>query len=386
MKYLTLETFADFICAGSECPFTCCQDWRITIDEETDRFYQNVKGEMGERLKNCIHRENGDAWFVLREEDSRCPFLNEKGLCSIYINLGEEHLSNTCTYYPRYMFYEGDICFAGVSISCPEVSRFFMTHEEPLLIDFGETDDDTNVEKNIDWKLFNYAIRTFTTAVSIAQNRDLSVKERIALVILLISGFQTNVDECCDPSSAISLYSNPDYYNAILDQAKINTCNLESKVSFVSSIISFFKNTKNLDAKLPELSKVIEYFDNPENASVDPLVWKKSFALSISSDNEIWIENVLVYVLFRYYMRGLSEKDFYEKLMTGIGPVLIMSICITALYNVIYDRTPDRDYIVMLVTRFSRIVEHDSVVGEMVIEHFRKNGLTDPGFVLRLIS
>ncbi len=119
MKYLTLETFKDFVCIGSECPFTCCRDWKIVIDEETDHYYQSVEGDMGERLRNCIHRENGNAWFVLNEEDASCPFLNEKGLCSIYINLGEEHLSNTCKYYPRFLFYEGDICFAGISISCP---------------------------------------------------------------------------------------------------------------------------------------------------------------------------------------------------------------------------------------------------------------------------
>ncbi len=61
MKYLTLETFKDFVCIGSECPFTCCMDWKIVIDEETDHYYQSVEGDMGERLRNCIHRENGNA-------------------------------------------------------------------------------------------------------------------------------------------------------------------------------------------------------------------------------------------------------------------------------------------------------------------------------------
>ena len=83
MKYLSLETFNDFVCIGSECPFTCCRDWKITIDEETDRFYQSVEGEMGERLRDCIHRDGKDAWFTLREEDDCCPFLNKKGLCDI---------------------------------------------------------------------------------------------------------------------------------------------------------------------------------------------------------------------------------------------------------------------------------------------------------------
>ncbi len=386
MKYLTLETFTDFVCIGSDCPFTCCQDWRIVVDEETDRYYQSVEGEMGERLRTCIHHEDGNAWFILREEDKHCPFLNEKGLCNIVLSLGEEHLSNTCAFYPRYMFYEGDICFAGISISCPEAARFFLTHEEPLLIDFGENNDNTGVKPDTDWKLFNWAIRVFTTAVSIAQNRDFSVKERIALVVLLVNGFQACVDEGNDPSDLIGLYSKSEYYGAILDQTGIYNRDLTSKVSFSTGIMYFFRSVQDLEAKLPELSEIISYFDNPENSSVDVEVWENAFKRSVSTDNEIWRENVLVYTLFKYFMTGLSEKNFYEKLMTGIGAVLNMSMCITALYNVIHGEAPATDYIIMLVSRLSRMIEHNAPVTGEFTEYTRKAGFTDPGFVLKLIS
>lgn len=385
MKYLTLETFTDFVCIGSECPFTCCGNWTISIDEETDRFYRSVDGEMGERLRNCIHREDGKASFILRE-DGYCPFLNEKGLCSIYINLGEEHLSNTCTYYPRYMFYAGDICFAGVSISCPVASEFYLTHEEPLLIDFGENDDNTGVKTDIDWELFNRAIRTFTTCVSIAQNRDLSVKERIALVVLFVNGFQECVDEGKDPSELVRLYSNPEYYGIILDQTGIKTCDLTTKTSFVTSILFVFGKMKSLDARLPELAELVSYFRDPDNTTVDAAVWEEAFTQATSGDNEIWRENVLVYVLFKYFIEGFSEKNFYEKLMTGIGPILNMCTCITALYRIVHQKAPDRDYVIMLAARLSRIIEHNPAIGSEVTGYFRKAGFTDPGFVLKLIS
>lgn len=386
MKYLSLETYNDFVCTGSECPFTCCQDWKITIDEETDRFYQSVEGEMGNRLRNCIRHDDKDAWFVLREVDDKCPFLNEKGLCDIYINLGEELLSNTCTYYPRYMYYEGDICFAGVSISCPEAARFFLTHKEPLFIDFGENDDTADVKADTDWGLFNRAIRAFTTVVSIAQNRGFSVKGRIALVTLFINGFQECVSKGKDPSEIIGLYANPDYYGIILDQTGINTCDIESKVSFVTGIMTLFRDTRYLDRKMPELAELVRYFEDPGNSSVNPSVWEDAFARSVSPDNEIWRENVLVYILFKYFMRGLSEKDFYEKLMTGMVSVLSLSTFMTALYYVIHKEAPSTDYIIMLVSRLSRIIEHNSSVGDIVTDFFREQGFTAPGFVLRLIS
>ena len=386
MKYLTLESYTDFVCIGSDCPFTCCQDWKITIDEETERFYQSVEGKMGELLRSSIRCEDGSSWIALREEDKHCPFLNEKGLCNIYINLGEEHLSNTCTYYPRYMFYEGDICFAGVSISCPEAARFYLTHEEPLLIDFGENDENTNVGSNTDWELFNRSIRSFTTAVSIAQNRGFSIKERIALVTLFVNGFQGCVDEGRDPSEIIGLYSNPVYYGIILDQTGIKKCDLASKVSFVTGIMFLFKDTEYLDKKLPELDELIVYFEKPENSNVDSKVWENAFIEVNSPNNEIWRENILVYILFKYFMPHFSEKDFYERFMKGIGLVLNMSTCITALYRVVHGETPTIDYVIMLISRLSRIVEHNSSVSDTVTSYFRQKGFTDPGFVLRLIS
>lgn len=386
MKYLTLESYTDFECIGSDCPFTCCQDWKITIDEKTDRFYQSVEGKMGEQLRKCIHRKDGSAWFALREDDKRCPFLNERGLCSIYIKLGEEHLSDTCTYYPRYMFSEGDICFAGVSISCPEAARFYLTHKEPLLIDFGENDDNTDIGTDTDWVLFNRAIRAFTTAVSIAQNRKIPIKERIALVILFVNGFQRCVDEGKDPSDITGLYSNPDYYDIILEQTHIRICDLTSKVSFATGIFFLFKNSEHLDKKLPELNELIAFFENPQNATVDSKVWENAFSDTNSSNNDIWRENVLVYVLFKYFMPHFSEKDFYEKIMKGIGPVLNLSTCIVALYIVIHGEAPTMDYIIMLVSRLSRFIEHNPTIGETVTKYFTQKGFTDPGFVLSLIS
>ncbi len=386
MKYLTLESYTDFVCIGSECPFTCCQDWKITIDEETDRFYQSVEGKMGELLRSCIHREDGSAWIALREDDKHCPFLNEKGLCSIYIKLGEEHLSNTCTYYPRYMYYEGDICFAGVSISCPEAARFYLTHNDPLLIDYGENEDNTNVKADTDWKLFNHVVRAFTTAVSIAQNRDFLIKERIALITLFVNGFQNRIDEGNDPSEIIGLYSKPEYYSIILNQTGIKNCDLASKVSFATRIMFLFKDIEHLDKKLPELDELIVYFDNPNNSTVDSKVWENAFREADSFSNEIWRENVLVYVLFKYFMPNFSEKDFYEKLMNGVGPVLNMSTVFIALYTVIHGKAPTINYIIMLVTHLSRIIEHNPSIGEIVKKYFQQWGFTDPGFVLRLIS
>ncbi len=144
--------------------------------------------------------------------------------------------------------------------------------------------------------------------------------------------------------------------------------------------------TKVIDENLPELAELIRYFSDPKNTTVDQSVWEDAFTESVSDDNEIWRENVLVYILFKYFMKGLENKDFYEKIMTGIGPVLNMSTCITAVYRIIHRKAPEKEYVIMLVTRLSRTIEHDFSVGEKITGYFREMGFTDPGSVLKLIS
>ena len=98
MKYLILDELNSFQCIGSDCPYTCCANWKIAIDAESMNFYRNVEGEFGEKLKNSIRTEDGFSFFSLQE--GRCPFLNPQSLCDIYIQLGEANMCSTCKTYP----------------------------------------------------------------------------------------------------------------------------------------------------------------------------------------------------------------------------------------------------------------------------------------------
>ena len=84
MRYMKANIFDDFSCIGSDCDLTCCGRWEIEIDKASAAYYNNVKGEFGKRLKNCIAQsEDGESHFVLRD-DGLCPLLNDRGLCDIY--------------------------------------------------------------------------------------------------------------------------------------------------------------------------------------------------------------------------------------------------------------------------------------------------------------
>ncbi len=385
MKYLSLETFTDFNCSASECPFTCCGGWNIYIDPDTDRYYQTVTGEMGKRLHDNISRNDGKSSFILTET-GRCPFLNEKDLCDIYLNLGEEHLCVTCTVFPRYMYQAGDIQFSGVSISCPEVARFLLSHSPKIEIDYCEDDNEVDYENMIDWEKFNSAIRMFVCSIDIAQNRSLKIKERIALITLMVSQFQTLIYDNENPDGLISLFSDPNSFDQILPGTQIESRDFTSKALFCSEIMSLFSQVKNFKTVLPELAELVDHFGKPENANIDMTKWGNAYAVFDNDDEQIRQEQILVYILFRYLMQGFENNDYYNKYITGLELVFSADICTRALSYIKDDNVVDLEQGTMMIAHLSRLIEHSRDYNNLALKHLHNKGIDNVDYILKLIS
>lgn len=121
--------YEKFKCIADKCPDTCCAGWQIVIDSETARFYENLKGSFGDKIRNnMLLDDEGDMVFV--NKNGRCPFLNDKNLCDIFINVGEEHLSHTCTMFPRFYETFGSTREMGLSLSCPVANKLILSDTE----------------------------------------------------------------------------------------------------------------------------------------------------------------------------------------------------------------------------------------------------------------
>ena len=106
---LRIPDFYDsFHCIGGKCPDNCCIGWELDIDDDTYEYYRSVQGTFGDRLRENMSgaeesSENESVSFRL-QVDGRCPFLNDKNLCDICLDLGPDALCRICTDYPRYSF------------------------------------------------------------------------------------------------------------------------------------------------------------------------------------------------------------------------------------------------------------------------------------------
>lgn len=204
MRYIKPDYYDEFACIADRCPDTCCAGWQIMIDEDSLEKYERVKGSFGERLKREIDWEEG----AFCQKKGRCCFLNEKNLCDIYGNLGEEALCETCTKYPRHVEEFEDLREYSLSLSCPVAARMMLTRKMPVsfLVTEDEKADELEEEfEDFDLLLFTDLEDAREAILAVLQNRQLSVKQRITLVKELAIALQRCVDEerWCDMQDKI---------------------------------------------------------------------------------------------------------------------------------------------------------------------------------------
>ena len=119
MKRIRPDYYDKFTCIADQCTITCCQEWKIGVDADTNRKWKKIfpPEDVSPQKKNLsayTTKKDGGRVIELTEEH-KCPFLNENKLCKLVTAYGDNVLSETCAVFPR------------------EVHRF-KTHEEETLM------------------------------------------------------------------------------------------------------------------------------------------------------------------------------------------------------------------------------------------------------------
>jgi len=194
VKIIIPSYVLDFKCIGGDCEDSCCIGWDIDIDKLTFRKYFRTKNiEMKKEFAKYVYAneacdsEDVDYGRVRIKENKWCPFLNDKKLCNIYTNLGEEYLSNVCSSYPRIYNVLDNIFEMSLFMSCPEAVRQLMKSRESIkFVEQQMTLDKFIVHSYIDTKDFewkNTPIKSLKSSrsksIKTIQNRNLTIEERL---------------------------------------------------------------------------------------------------------------------------------------------------------------------------------------------------------------
>ena len=128
MKLYAPKYYEDFKCIADKCTHSCCIGWEIDVDKRAYEKYKKSKCDYAKTVLNSIENRHTPHFSLTKEE--RCPHLNEKGLCEIIINMGEDYLCDICREHPRFynfMNYGQEI---GIGMSCPEACRIILNSDE----------------------------------------------------------------------------------------------------------------------------------------------------------------------------------------------------------------------------------------------------------------
>lgn len=173
MKVFVPEYYNKFSCIADKCKHNCCIGWEIDIDEETYEYYKSVKGNMGKRLAEGISEEEIPHFKL--SDNERCPFLNERNLCDIIIELGEEHLCEICSVHPRFKNFYDTRMEIGIGMCCEEAGRIILTYPEKVSLKEVENDGIEEITSEEEQLVFELRDKLF----KIIQNREITVNERI---------------------------------------------------------------------------------------------------------------------------------------------------------------------------------------------------------------
>ena len=138
--------YNQFSCLGSKCVETCCQGWKIDVDEichkkyeELERKYEDDK--IDRFLKKNTNPTHHKFSYIKMKKNGFCPFLDESKLCTIQKKFGEGYLPNTCKTFPRRTIDFDEIKIKTLSLACPEAARLCLTSKDSMEMKSGNKDE-----------------------------------------------------------------------------------------------------------------------------------------------------------------------------------------------------------------------------------------------------
>ncbi|MDB2042863.1 flagellin lysine-N-methylase [Clostridium perfringens] len=395
MKVRVPNYFNEFKCIASECEDTCCAGWEIVIDDETHKRYENVEGEFGEILRSKIVKSDGENIFLLN--NGNCSFLNEKKMCEIYINLGENHLCYTCQQFPRYTEEFLDLKEVGLSLSCPEAARIILRKAENTTFNLSEeykcesktqkeleydlslsceninssnctlgecsnskdnenresfnlsesenrqcldlknsediegnnsevdslTEDEDYFDEGIDEEVLSEFLECRNIVFNIIERNDLDLGTKVALALEFVKEVQNKIDlgDMDEIPELMEEYRDENFINTLIKELEGFKGKESIKHKNLCEYLKIYKSIKHINSNDPlGLEKALKYFEGNEEFYLRK---HKEFN-EYYKENLYKFKNILVYFIFRYFMKAIFDYDVSAKIKLAIISTLMI--------------------------------------------------------------
>lgn len=385
MKVLKPFYYDDFKCIADKCIDNCCHiQWTITIDEKTYKKYRKLKGPWGKKINNNITRIRKNNSYLnygkIKLKDCGCSLLDEEGFCTIHAQLGEKYLSNTCRMYPRNIIKYNDIYERNLTMSCPEVARYFVKHQGDFYFNMNEEelldlDKDYIINKNYDENLYNLLWNARGLAIEIVQFKKIDIWKRIVFVKSLCDKVQKIIDK--------NDYEN---YEKVLKNFRSEIVNVDTinsldkitivpniKMQFTKAILQLRNNTVIKNEKYLNLIDEYNELEKKNNADILMTKIENEFNEILNEYNNI-MENLLVYLIYKYFMKALYTKNLEKEVSNVIISYAVIKMLLLARWYKNNKILNEEDFVEVFYV-FSRGIEHNNGFLDIL-----QNNIKDAGY------
>ena len=321
MHYTVPHYYKRFQCTGGSCPDTCCAGWQIQIDPASLKKYSRTKGPIGSRLKNEIDWNEQ----CFRQYDGKCAFLNEKGLCDLYLEGGgKQAFCRTCRTYPRHIEEFEGLREISLSLSCPAAAELILGSEEPVR--FLEADDPAKEESypEFDFFLFTKLMDARALIFRILQNREHPFRLRAAICLALAHDLQERIDKNAlfDADRLLERYSAPSVWGWFERRLHM----LDSEISHTRLSLqttgNLFVILNQLEVLRPEWkARLRSARDTLSDPSASPGTVPAEFQAVFP---DVIAEQLMVYFVFTYFCGAVYSGNAYGKMKFALACTLLI--------------------------------------------------------------
>lgn len=316
MKVRRPSYVKDFQCIGAACTDTCCAGWEIVIDDTTYETYKQVKGPFGERLRQQIGEEQGEAYFKL-QKGRRCSFLNQDNLCDIFIEIGEDKLCDICREHPRYYEWFGNYTEMGIGLCCEAAEQLIFSSEDKAtfeLLENGEEEDEED-------ELITLLLQARETAFAIVQNRDYPIADRLLLLLDYGSALQSALDRenTEEIEQIVVRWRDAEFLREMRKRNENYRITIEEGVLYYGEILDVYERLEILDTSWKETLHSIR-------GQLRELVVRKEEFDNKYVNRQYEYEHLAVYFLYRYFMQAVYQEDITSPVTFTVLSVLIIAL------------------------------------------------------------
>lgn len=378
-KYLIMGWHQDFECPGGDCGLTCCSyEWNISLTDEEIKHYEELDNPYRDTILQAIDREKK----TLKCSNGKCDLLNEEGYCNIVLNCGVEHLSNTCTVFPRAHKKYGDIVEVFVEIVCPLVAKYLL---ENHVIDFVLHETDEVMEVNIDEiPLYDTLCIARTKLVELMQTLPGQFTTGKAFILFSICNkirnlIKENKLNNENVTNELNHYFSDEALSTIFFQCESFKDNLLAKTSLIQQILTNLnKNdllSRIINYSIVRFPFILNYFqkwiNNREALEADLL----QYINYLRNNHPTFTENYFVYVLFTSWC-SQNQDSFGNEILIRVIEQMITHLAAMA-YYLENKELPINNFSV-IISMIDRRMAHSKKLFQSILDAFQENSKETP--------